>query len=217
MQITTSAMDIPETVLPILNQSIGVILAGGEGRRMGGQDKGLILLHQKPLIEYPLAILQELKLPVLISANRHQDQYLRYTYPVINDLRDKFNGPLGGIEAALHWIEQHAPNTQFVVFTPCDLPNLSVSIFIQLLQALSDHPEAGIAIAATNQRIHPGTCALRLPLNISPTQHLDQEQRKLQHWQQANRCITVNFPEQESWFANCNTPESLSLHEHSLT
>ncbi|HID48564.1 MAG TPA: molybdenum cofactor guanylyltransferase MobA, partial [Chromatiales bacterium] len=78
-----------------------VILAGGIGRRMGGQDKGLVELDGRPLIEHIIDALKPQVMTILINANRNQYRYASYGYPVITDTLANYQGPLAGFAAGL--------------------------------------------------------------------------------------------------------------------
>jgi molybdopterin-guanine dinucleotide biosynthesis protein A len=73
-----------------------VILAGGKGRRMDGKDKGLVELANRPLIEYVITAIKPQVGSIILNANRNQQQYAVYGYPVITDALDDFQGPLAG-------------------------------------------------------------------------------------------------------------------------
>ncbi|MBN4079506.1 NTP transferase domain-containing protein, partial [Beggiatoa alba] len=75
----------------------GLILAGGRGKRMGGEDKGLILFESKCLIEHCITKLQPQVNEIFISANRNIEQYRQYGFTVLQDSLDGFQGPLAGI------------------------------------------------------------------------------------------------------------------------
>ena len=95
----------------------GIILAGGQARRMGGQDKGLIQLAQKPMIEYVLNAIKPQVDEIIINANRNQVVYEKYGYPVVADQIEGYCGPLAGMASGLQTAE-----TPFVVTVPCDSP-----------------------------------------------------------------------------------------------
>lgn len=98
-----------------LNNITGVILAGGQGRRMGGEDKGLMVLNGRPLVEYLLDSLRPQSSTLLINANRNHHRYQRYGFPVIEDQVGNYQGPLAGFSTAL----QHA-DTDWIMTVPCD-------------------------------------------------------------------------------------------------
>lgn len=105
-------------------QSItGVILAGGRGSRMGGQDKGLVPLLSKPLYQYILARLSPQVGQVIINANRNQARYRESQLTVISDLNSDFSGPLAGMQAALHYAK-----TEWLLFVPCDVPDFPLNL-----------------------------------------------------------------------------------------
>lgn len=105
-------------------QSItGVILAGGKGTRMGGQDKGLIPLLDKPLYRYIIERLQPQVGQLMINANRHHAEYAQSQLPVFTDLTADFSGPLAGMQAALHQV-----TTDWLLFVPCDVPEFPTDL-----------------------------------------------------------------------------------------
>ena len=89
----------------------GCILAGGASTRMGGQDKGLLPWHGRPLIEAVMARFSPQVDSLVISANRHLEQYSHYGHAVLPDDEQGYAGPLAGIERAL----AHAHGTHELV------------------------------------------------------------------------------------------------------
>ena len=94
----------------------GLVLAGGKGSRMGGADKGLVCFKDTPLVEYVIDILEPQCKTLVISANRNEDVYKDYGYPVVTDENRNFSGPLAGIAAGLEIVE-----TPYMVVAPCSL------------------------------------------------------------------------------------------------
>jgi molybdopterin-guanine dinucleotide biosynthesis protein A len=98
---------------------VGLILAGGAGRRLGGIDKGLMLLEGRPLVHWVAEALRPQVSRLLISANRHPEQYQQLGWPVLADAwpssddpsrtpdQDRYQGPLAGIATALRWLNAH--------------------------------------------------------------------------------------------------------------
>ncbi|MED5389717.1 MAG: molybdenum cofactor guanylyltransferase [Pseudomonadota bacterium] len=92
-----------------------IILAGGQGKRVGGADKGLLELDGKPLIAHLLEHLSPAPARIVISANRNQPTYRHWADQVVSDERDGFLGPMAGLETAL-------ANCQgLCLCLPCDL------------------------------------------------------------------------------------------------
>ena len=104
----------------------GIILAGGEGRRLGGQDKGWLTLKGQPMIRRVLKRLAPQVSGVMISANRNLERYRQLGYPVITD-HDAFQGPLGGIASCLH----HLP-TEYGLVVPVDAPWIPANLLQRL-------------------------------------------------------------------------------------
>ena len=78
-----------------------VILAGGKGRRLEGQDKGLVVYQDKPLIQHVIERIQPQVANIVINANRNQEEYKRFGFPVISDEMSDFQGPLAGFSTAM--------------------------------------------------------------------------------------------------------------------
>ncbi len=158
-----------------------IVLAGGQGRRMGGCDKGLLRLGQQGFVE---ALVQRLRCTVpgadqvLISANRHHNEYGRTGAQVCADIRAGFQGPLAGLEAALVQAPVHQP----VVVVPCDMPLLPGSLPRQLLAPVMADP-AAISVLHDGQR-RQQLCLALWPAATLPSlsAHLDQGQRSVASW-----------------------------------
>jgi molybdopterin-guanine dinucleotide biosynthesis protein A len=191
-----------------------VILAGGKGSRMQGQDKGLLDYQGKPLIAHVLQCLQQQQMPVQqirINANRHLAQYASYGYPVIQDQMADFQGPLAGMQAGLS-----ACQSELCLFVPCDTPFLPADLSLRMWQALQTAPaQTKIDIAiARSQQVHPVICLMRVSLLASLQQALAQGQRKVLQWQQQQAHCMVDFAvdgaqQDERILRNFNHPQDL--------
>lgn len=120
-----------------------IILAGGQARRLGGIDKGLLEVNGKPLAQHLAQRFHGAE--TIISANRHHERYRQWADQVVSDRRADFAGPLAGIEAALARCRQ--PRALIV---PCDMPWLPEDLALRLFDAVQGPEE--IAIAATKNR-----------------------------------------------------------------
>src|SRR5690606_23751023 len=109
-----------------------LILSGGQGRRLGGVDKGLVRLHDRPLIEYVLRALAPQANKVLISANQNEEQYSQYGQ-VVHDPADfdGSQGPLAGLLAAAPHVE-----TPWLIVAGCDMPALPQDYVTRLYSSL---------------------------------------------------------------------------------
>lgn len=181
----------------------GILLAGGEGRRLGGLDKGLQLFAGRPMVTSMLELLQGVCSTILISANRNQDIYRRHGYPVIADDEDGFAGPLAGLLATLPLVEG-----EFAVFVPCDMPCLGNTVLPALLRALQ-LSDVDLVVAADAQRTHYSVAACRTkPALLALRQAWGEGQRSLRAWQQLLRQDVLRF-EDAALFVNCNTLDNL--------
>lgn len=182
----------------------GVVLAGGQARRMGQQDKGLLAFKQRPLVTYAIDALAGITQQISISANRHVDQYKQLGYPVITDGRDSFDGPLAGILAALQ-----ASEAEILLVLPCDSPLLQTTHLQRLLTGLQ--ADTDIAVAFDGERLHPVVMALRTHLQTSLADYLAHGERKLQRWLAQHAVVKVDFSDQPQVFANINTLDELAI------
>jgi molybdopterin-guanine dinucleotide biosynthesis protein A len=119
---------------PYSNVSI-LLLAGGRGQRMGGQDKGLLEWHGQPLIAHLHALTRPLTDDLIISCNRNAERYQAYADRVVEDAENDFPGPLAGIRAGLAL----ARHTHLLVL-PCDSPCLDIELLEGLLATACEQP-----------------------------------------------------------------------------
>ncbi|MBO1518574.1 molybdenum cofactor guanylyltransferase MobA [Oceanisphaera pacifica] len=182
-----------------------VILAGGEGRRMQGADKGLISLWGQPLVAHLLSRLSKQVASIIINANRNHCAYQQYA-PVISDTVADFAGPLAGFEAGLS-----AAPSEWVLFVPCDSPLVPADLAQRLCNAVTHSCQ--IAVVDDGQRIHAATVLLHRSLLPSLRDYLSGGDRKLQLWFAQHELIKVDFSDQVAAFTNLNTPEALAQLE----
>ncbi|MBU0654034.1 MAG: bifunctional molybdopterin-guanine dinucleotide biosynthesis adaptor protein MobB/molybdopterin molybdotransferase MoeA [Gammaproteobacteria bacterium] len=181
----------------------GVILAGGRGSRMGGQDKGLLEFNGRPLVEHLLDALKPQTSAVLINANRNQERYQTYGQPVVNDELTGFQGPLAGFAAAMQ-----AAETACIMTVPCDGPQLAPDMAERLLQALQTE-NAELAVAHDGERLQPVHALIPVSLLPSLQTFLKNGDRKIDLWYAQHRMAQANFSDCRDMFRNINTPEDL--------
>jgi molybdenum cofactor guanylyltransferase len=189
-------MNIPEK-----HDVTAVILAGGRGRRMDGQDKGLVQLAGRPLIEYVIDAIKPQVETILLNANRNLDQYSRYGYPVIPDALGEFQGPLAGYVAAL----QHA-TTRYIVTMPCDGPFVPRDLVERLIKAFTAD-NAEIAVAHDGERLQPVYSLIPVSMATSLCAFLDTGERKIDLWYKQHRTVLADFSDSPETFRNINTAE----------
>ena len=184
-------------------QVTAVILAGGEGNRMGGIDKGLVELNGRPLIEYVISnIAPQLNNNIIISANRNLNRYQTYGYLVIVDQLSG-SGPLAGILQALQQCK-----TEWLLTVPCDTPGLPDDLVAKLL-ATVNQTEACLVTAHDGKRLQPLCSMIRSDM-AAPLQHyLEAGNRKVALWLEQQKFITVDFSDNPQAFENINNLKQL--------
>lgn len=187
----------------------GVILAGGQGRRMGGVDKGLQLFRGKTLVEWVIERLQPQVSELLINANQNRDQYQGYGLPVIGDEVTGFAGPLAGLHSALK-----AAACECVLTVPCDSPFLPHDLVRRMYAAWSAQ-SADVAVAWTGDQAHPVFCLTRRSLLPHLSAFLQAGGRKIDAWYADLAVARVSFDDQPDAFANFNTLDELRAADRS--
>jgi molybdopterin-guanine dinucleotide biosynthesis protein A len=198
-----------ETVLP-RKEITGVILAGGRAQRMGGIDKGLILLNGRPMVERVIATLRAEVDNLLINANRNLEQYAAFGYPVIPDIMDGYLGPLAGIASGMR-----AAGTRYIVVAPCDSPLIACNLVQHLYETLI-REDADISVAHDGERMHPVFALMRRDLLPDLLDYLNAGQRKIDRWYAQHRQAVAYFRDQPEAFRNVNSPEERAELESDL-
>lgn len=178
-----------------------VILAGGQGRRMGGQDKGLIDFNGQPIVEILIEKLKQQQVKIAINANRNLETYQAYDLPVISDELSDFQGPLAGFAAAMH-----AVDTDYVLTLPCDGP-LLVDNFVDLFIESQSIQQQPICVADDGERLQPVYALIRVDLLDDLLTFLKTGDRKIDRWYAQHSFAKVDFSTQKYMFANINKPD----------
>ena len=185
----------------------GVILAGGQGRRMGGVDKGLRALRGKAMVAWVLERFAPQVDEVLINANQNIETYARFGHRVIPDEIGGFAGPLAGLQRGLS--EARFP---LVATAPCDTPFLPADLVARLRAALESEG-AELAVARTGDQPHPVFCLCRREVLPHLTQFLTAGGRKIDAWYATLSVAEVLFDDVPAAFSNINTIEELRAFE----
>ncbi len=180
-----------------------VVLAGGRGSRMGGEDKGLILFDDKPLIQHIINGIAPQTSDLLINANRNIDKYKRLGFPVVQDEIKGYQGPLAGFLSSLNAIQ-----TIDAIFVPCDGPLLSRQLVSRLYDARCK-TDAEIAVAHDGKRLQPIYALIPARLKMSLSKFLESGERKIDRWYAHHHTVEVDFSDLAETFININTPEDL--------
>jgi molybdopterin-guanine dinucleotide biosynthesis protein A len=179
----------------------GIVLAGGLGRRMGGVDKGLQLLHEKPMIEHVLARFAPQVDDIVINANQNLDRYATFGHRVVPDRVGGFAGPLAGLHAGLAAVSQ-----PLAVTVPCDSPFLPADLVERLQRGLGAND---LAVAKTGDQAHPVFALVRCSVAANLEAFLASGGRKIDAWYASLKAVEVNFDDEADAFRNINTLEEL--------
>jgi len=185
----------------------GVVLAGGQGRRMGGVDKGLQSLRGRPMVAWVLERFAPQVDEVLINANQNLEEYAAFGHRVIPDEIGGFAGPLAGLHRALS-----EASHGLVATVPCDSPFLPLDLVPRLMGTL-ERGAAELAVAKTHQQPHPVFCLCRRSLRPHLTSFLREGGRKIDAWYSSLRVVEVPFDDEADAFRNINTPDELASAE----
>ncbi|QTF91341.1 molybdenum cofactor guanylyltransferase MobA [Halomonas sp. BM-2019] len=186
----------------------GLILAGGQGRRMGGMDKGLVIFQGRPLVAHVGERLDGRVAELLINANRSLAAYAPLADRVIVDVEAGFQGPLMGIYSGLR-----AAATPWLLVVPCDTPALPDDLVARLVAGLGD---GDIAVAWDGERLHPVVALIRTRLADDLAAALAAGERKIDRWYARHAWRRVDFSDCPAAFANLNTEEEKHRLERAL-
>lgn len=186
------------------NELTGMVLAGGEGRRMGGRDKGLEPFAGLPLVAHVVQRFDGRVAELLINANRNSDAYNFFADRVIADLvmdgaEGGFKGPLMGIYSGLC-----AARTPWLMVAPCDSPALPNNLVSRMVAGIGEND---IAVAFDGERLHPVVALLRTSLADDLAATLAQGERKIDRWYARHAWGRVDMSDCPDAFANLNTEE----------
>ena len=189
----------------------GLILAGGQARRMGGIDKGLVELQGRPMIAHTVERLSAQVDQLLINANRNLECYQTIAQcPVVRDDLNGFEGPLAGMAAGL----KHA-QTDFVLTVPRDSPLIASDLAKRLEDARAGRDSLR-SVAHDGERLQPVFALLSTGLLPSLLEFLARGERKIDRWYAQHDYVTADFSGRQDMFLNINTPEDQRRLEQQL-
>lgn len=184
-----------------------VILAGGSSRRMQGHDKGLQLLHDKPLVAHVIDRLKPQCDNLLLNCNDHCDGYRGFGYPVLQDTLPGKLGPLAGLLSAME-----TSQSEYILSVPCDTPYLPTDLVVRLFETLQQS-NTEVCTVDDGERLHPVIMLASRKLAADLRTYLETGGRKVFEWYQRQNHSSVDYSNQPLAFANINTPEQLQAAE----
>ena len=189
---------------------VGLLLAGGQSRRMGGGDKCLRPLAGRPLLDHVIKRLKPQVAALVLNANGDPARFAGFGLPVVADSLADFAGPLAGILAGLDWAAANRPDCPMIVSAATDAPFLPHDLVARLADGMRA-AGADLACAASHGRAHPviGLWPVRLRDELRRAL-VAEDIRKVDAWTGRYRLATVEFPaEPLDPFFNANRPDDL--------
>jgi molybdopterin-guanine dinucleotide biosynthesis protein A len=197
-----------------VSETTGVILAGGQSRRMGGGDKGLLELAGRPMLAHVVCRLRAQVGRIVINANGDPARFAALGLPVVPDTVAGFAGPLAGVLAGMRWSAAHAPAARFIVTAAGDAPLLPCDLVARFTAAVAEQPGA-IALAQSHGELHPVIGLWPVALADDLEAQLEGGVRKVLDWTDRHGVVPVPFPPARVCgldidpFFNANTPQEL--------
>jgi molybdopterin-guanine dinucleotide biosynthesis protein A len=183
-----------------------LLLAGGRGQRMGGQDKGLLPWHGEPLIAHLHRKTRELSDDLIISCNRNLEKYAPYADQLVHDDEGDFPGPLAGIRAGLK-----AARHGFLLVLPCDVPRIDAALLHDMRETARQHPDKPLMLRH-GEHWEPLLCIIPAALLADFEKAWNEGERSPGRLMRKLGATALQCPENDPRLANLNTPELLSSH-----
>jgi molybdopterin-guanine dinucleotide biosynthesis protein A len=194
--------------------TLGLLLAGGLARRMGGGDKPLRTIAGRTILAHVIERLAPQCESLLVNANGDPERFAGYGLPVVADSIPDFAGPLAGILAGLDWMAANRPELGWLVSVAADTPFIPEDLVARLHEA-REAQNVPLACAASGGWTHPviGLWPVSLREDLRRALTLEQE-RKIDRWTARYGVAAVEWPmEPVDPFFNANSPEDLGEAE----
>jgi molybdopterin-guanine dinucleotide biosynthesis protein A len=192
--------DYPET--------LGVILAGGLARRMGGGDKGLRVIDGRSILERVAEQLRPQCAGLILNANGDPGRFVALGLPVVADSLPDFPGPLAGVLAGMDWVAERRPGTAWIATVAGDTPFVPRD-FVGRLHAARAAADAKLASASSGRRTHPVNGLWSLTLREELRDSLARGERKVGRWTAEHGAVLAEWSDDPDPFFNINAPEDL--------
>lgn len=196
---------------------VGLLLAGGGARRMGGGDKCLRPLGGRPLLAHVIERLHGQVDKLVLNANGDESRFAAFGLPVVADSIPGMAGPLAGILTGMEWVRAYCPEVSMILSVPTDGPFLPLDLAPRLAAAKLA-AGARIACARSDGRTHPPISLWDVALADDLRQAMEGEDlRKIDAWTARHTLVHVDWPiEPFDPFFNANRPEDLDRAESLL-
>ncbi len=200
----------PEDDSPAHARAVGVVLAGGLARRMGGGDKGLLELDGRPILDHVIERLAPQVRLVIVNANGDLGRFARWNRPVAADVLPDNPGPLVGVLTGMDWVVANLPGVEWIVTAPTDAPFLPADLVDRFFDTM-DKKNADMACAVSGGRRHPVCGLWPVSLRMELRRALvGDDVRKVDVWTADYEVADVEFASDPiDPFFNANTPDDL--------
>jgi molybdenum cofactor guanylyltransferase len=194
--------------------TLGLVLAGGQARRMGGGDKASLKVGGKTILERVLARLTPYCAPIILNANGDPARFSHYGLAFVADSVPDFAGPLAGILAGLDWTAKNAPKIEWLASVPGDCPFLPKDL-VPRLHAARIAEKKPLACARSGEWRHPVVGLWPVSLRDDLRRGLTVEGlHKIEAWTGRHGVALAAWPDRPvDPFFNVNTPEDLAKAE----
>ncbi len=186
------------------NEITVVVLAGGKASRMEGEDKGLIVFRELPLIAHVVNVVKPKVSQILISANRNIEEYANFGKVIRDDLKG-FQGPLAGISKALK-----VCSTPYLLVLPCDSPLVDASLIDSLIEKM-EVSKVDICVAHDGSIMHATFALMKTKLEKSLEEFLEEGGRKMALWYRQQSLERIDVSSHLEVLTNINRPEDFNL------
>ncbi len=194
--------------------TLGLVLAGGLARRMGGGDKALLTICGETILDRVLARFGPRCTGLLLNANGDPARFARFRLPVVADDIPDFAGPLAGVLAGLDWLARNAPDTEWMASVPGDCPFVPRDLVPRLHQARMAEGMP-LACAKSGDWRHPVAGLWPVALRGDLRRALTEEGlHKIEVWTGRHGVALAEWPDKPvDPFFNVNRPEDLANAE----
>ncbi len=200
--------------MPEYPKTLGLVLAGGLARRMGGGDKALLRIGDETILERVLGRFSPQCEQVILNANGDPSRFAPFHLPVIADDIPDFAGPLAGILAGLDWAAKNTPDIEWIASVPGDCPFVPRDLVARLHRAREESGQP-LACAKSGDWRHP--VAGLWPLNLRADLRkalLEEGLHKIEVWTGRHGTAIAEWPDRPlDPFFNVNRPEDLAEAE----
>ncbi len=188
-----------------------VILAGGKGRRMGGKEKALVNLLDRPLLSYTLENISGKVAPIALNVNNNLKEFKKFGYKMLEDPIKGHLGPLVGILASLNWAKNL--DQKWVLTLPCDTPFIPKNLIEALIEAKNENPDIDLVVAKSRGFKHPVIALWKTSNEIKLKNAIEDGIRKIDNFTSQLKIKYVNFDNLNKskfdLFTNLNSPRDL--------